>query len=498
MTSLDKEALLVSQRGEEVGPLSLAEVAWLNQRGYLHDNDQVRRREDGAPLGDVYQVVNLGLKAGIPLPMNPFAVTCMVCGTPFTAQEVDTPVWCPDCGEELSPGELRRQAQGRPRRNFVLGGRRLTAMRGHEWACLLGEQPHFSRLAKWERLRGEDWTRLLRLQPALASHCRWWTLSPEQWALLVREGVVPAAWAEFAALPPGEQIALLPGQPDKEPFASYDKFTWEQWKEVLWKCPGLVGRHGEWRRFCTPRVCRQLFQDPQVPREWKALLPAEELSGQEWLALMEQDFSLAEFCPWQSVVRAIRRPASAAPAPWGGRGLPQPPRDCRAEYPRLWEGRQELWKAWGGKAMAALSRQDLWGLGDFLGWEAWIPLDGCPRQELLELLARHPDYGDLQGLWRTLTPQESLALLEKAPELWGRLSVNPREIPRPLWEPLFQAARGKEAAEAELAALYPLTWEEAFNLDDRGIPRLRRRILGRLGMAMAIGVGALLLLLSSC
>ncbi len=480
----------VCQRGQEVGPLSLWDLAWLNQKGFLHDEDTVVRPQDGTPQGSVYDVINQGLEAGLSLPLNPFSVTCMVCGTPFAAQEVETPVWCPDCGEEIPPQELRRQARQRPRRRFVLGGRRLTTMNGYEWMVLLSEHPEYAPLARWERLRGEDWCRLLRAQPSLRSQCRWWTLSREQWALLVEEGVVPQDWAAFATLSPQEQIAQMQRGSDRDFLASYDRFTQAQWWELLAARPELASSHGEWRRFCTPAVCFRLLGDPSLSRVWKAQVPGEELSGREWLSLLEQDPSLGEFCPWQILARSL---SQEKPSPGKGER-----RDCRESHPRLWAQRQSLWETWGKRAMERLSRKELWLLGDYLGWEAWIPLEGIPRQELLELLAAHPDYGDLRGLWRTVSPQEALSLLPRNPALVTRLSLAPKEIPRELWDRLFLAVQGNPPEEERLAKLYPLRWEDVVNLNDRGIPLLRRRILGTLG-EVVLGVAVLLLLLlASC
>ncbi|MGN0866485.1 MAG: hypothetical protein ACI4SG_02250 [Oligosphaeraceae bacterium] len=485
------ESLLrVCQRGEEVGPLTLWDLAWLNQKGYLHDEDTVARQGDGASLGSVYDVVNQGLADGLALPMNPFSVTCMVCGTPFTAQDVETPAWCPDCGEEISPEELRRQVRQRPRRRFVLGGRRLATMNGHEWMTLLSEHPEYAPLARWERLRGEDWCRLLRAQPALLPHCQWWTLSREQWTLLVEEKVVPREWAEFANLSPQEQIAQLKRNGDRDFLASYDRFTQTQWWDLLSARPELAAARKEWRRFCTPAVCLRLMGDPAVPRAWKARMPGEELSGQEWLSLLDQDPSLGEFCPWKSLVRAIQQ--------W----MPQPgrgeSRDCRESHPRLWAQRQTLWQACGTTAMSLLSRKQLWLLGDFLGWESWIPLEDTPKEELMELLAAHPDYGDLRGLWSMVSPKDVLGLLQRNPTLVNRLPLEARDVPRELWDSLFRAVQGNPPEEERLAKLCPLNWEDVLELNDRGIPLLRRRILGKLGTVVAGAVVVLLLLLASC
>ncbi len=484
------DLLRVCQRGEDVGPLTLEDLTWLNQKGYLHDEDTVLRQKDGTPLGSVYDVVNQGLAAGRTLFLNPFSVTCMVCGTSFTAQEVDTPAWCPDCGEELPPEELRRQARQRPRRRFVLGGRRLATMNGYEWMALLSEHPEYAPLARWERLRGEDWCRLLRVRPALLPHCRWWTLSREQWALLVEEKIVPGEWAEFAALEPEEQITRLKSGSDRDFLASYDRFTQSQWWELLSARPELAAAHGGWRRYCTPAACLRLLGDPAIPRAWKRQMPGEELSGQEWLSLLELDPSLGEFCTWESVVRAIQQ---MTPPPGRGEN-----RDCRESHPRLWAQRQTLWETWGKKAMASLSRKPLWILGDFLGWELWIPLEGIPREELLELLAEHPDFGDLRGLWGVFSPQEALGLLLRNPTLVNRLPLEPKNIPPELWDSLFRAVQGNAREEERLARLYPLKWEDVLNLQDRGIPLLHRRIMGTLGKAVGGAVVVLLLLLASC
>ena len=474
--------LVVTQRGKELPPLTSEQLVWLNQRGYLHDQDTVRSA-DGRSLGDVYEVVTRAILSGVPLESAERAVVCQTCGTPFTVQEIDTPAWCPDCGEELSVQELRRQAAKRPRRGLVLGGRRLTTMDGHEWQRLLVERPDFAFLANWERLRGEDWMRLLLAHPELREHCRWERLSPDQWELLAERGVVDPSWAQFARKPTAEQVALLHDHPEMAPFVAYSRLTLEHWKTLFHSAPEIAIEHRQWLPLCTPAVTVRLYLDDTLPDAIKRLLPARELSGRQWLDLLVESPALADFCPWETVLQAIR----SLPAPTYARNplgrdkamlLNEDQHDCHKRFPELWEKRQELWEQSKG-TLKGLPQRDLWLLGDFFGWEPWIDLKGLSRKELCDLLARHPGYGDAQRLWRTLTPQEISTLLLDSPSLAPRVTLPVKQLTHEHWERLFQIHCDNPEFLQQLGQLYPLPWMETLTLQDREIPALRRRIVIR-------------------
>ncbi len=497
--ALPAGGLLVTQRGKPLPPLTLEQLVWLNQRGYLHDQDAVRSA-DGQSLGDVYEVSTRAILEGVPLEPAKRTVVCQTCGTPFPVQEIDTPAWCPDCGEELPVEELRRQAARRPRRGLVLGGRRITTMDGHEWQRLLVERPEFAFLANWERLRGEDWMRLLLARPELRGHCRWERLAPDQWELLAERGVVEPSWAQFARKGAAEQAASLHEHPEMAPFVAYSRLTLEDWKALFRSAPEIAVEHRQWLPLCTPAVTVRLYLDNALPDAVKRLLPARELSGRQWLDLLAQSPALGAFCPWEVVLQAIR----TLPAPTYARNplgrdkamlLHEDQHDCRSRFPELWEKRQELWEQSKG-TLGGLLPKDLWLLGDFLGWEPWMDLQALSRAALCGLLARHPDYGDAQGLWRTLAPEEVSTLLLDSPSLATRVTLPVKHLTKEHWERLFPIHCGNPEFLQRLGKLYPLPWKETLTLQDRGIPALRRRIVIRWAFLSGAAVVLLVLLMA--
>lgn len=491
----------VRQRDEYFGPLTWEQLCYLISRRYLSDEDLILAPgHPDAVLLRLFFDAAVAASSALPPALPP--LSCPLCTAPLTFDPVTGSAVCPACHGEYRNEQLRTVFFQRPHYTRTVGIPQLSTMGGYDWMMLLMQRPDLIQIAKTRLLRGAEWIRLLRKHPALASNCNWPVLDPEHWRTLRAENLCPAELADFALSPKPVQISQLLRNPELERYINFSRYELADWLHILRHIPSLAASHPEWCAHLNTTHMLRMLADSSLPDELLAMLPADEITGIDWLRLMIAHPRCAKFCRWRQVVLHIRHLPNPDPVVRHHNyhdqslALHSGQHSCAVSMPELMAERTAIYSHCVPQDIrAALSTEELFLLYDFMQWEEYLPLSGFSREWQLHALAHHPDFGTVQNLWRQLPAADAAEIIRRSPSLFPELYCRAKPaLTKNIWDYLLDSIPGRTALMRLVASKSPISLSDFICLRDHGCDTLRRRILRRY---LALFILVLILLLRS-
>lgn len=303
------------------------------------------------------------------------------------------------------------------------------AIKHGDWVNLFQvDRNYIARCPNWHIFDPADWLKIWELDPSLVQKCPdWGIFKSEDWCEILKKFPAAAAYCDWRSIKTAHWKIILQND-SKNPIAAgkaqtefNSKFKNNMLEFDQFKHPDYLAVYN----YLTGRnIAKTLLAFPAQAKEflnWDKVGAAELLNV---FAAAPRYVSEMEVKHWQSIAKYIQKLSE------------QYRESVKRLYPAVWAKREEILHYVNADTLQKLTKETYYLIIDFFDWEEFFDFSSMSSAERIDLIIKHPQFGDRYG-WDKFTEDEIVNILRIKPDYLPEF--HPENFSKKLWQRLIEA-----------------------------------------------------------